>query len=148
MSEEDRSAFSQSDFIMDHVLQIWHHLFHVISPDTFCMSSMVPNLFVTTNNTAIKSAVNSIRRLTNDKLFEGIDMFLVPILKSGHYYLYAINLAKNEGYVIDGYNGDSCYEECKKDYMQRALALIILCQKLDNKIPEFKANIPKRFSSN
>ena len=29
--------------------------------------------------------------------------------------------------------------------MQRALALIILCQKLDNKIPEFKANIPKTF---
>ena len=29
--------------------------------------------------------------------------------------------------------------------MQRALTLIILCQKLDNKIPEFKANIPKTF---
>ena len=29
--------------------------------------------------------------------------------------------------------------------MQRILAIIILCQKLDNKIPEFKANIPKTF---
>ena len=74
------------------------------------MNSMVPNFFLTTNNTAIKSALNSIHRLTNDELFEGIDMFLVPILNSEHYYLCVINLAKNEGYVIDGYNGDSCYE--------------------------------------
>ena len=47
----------------------------------------VPNLFVATNNTAIKSAVISICRLTNEELFEGIDMFLVPILNSAHYYL-------------------------------------------------------------
>ena len=133
------------DYVMDHVLQIWHHLFHLISPDILCMNSMVPNLFVTTNNTAIKSAVNSIRRLTNDKLFEGIDMFLVPILHGAHYYLCVINMAENEGYVINGYNGDPFFESSKKDYMQRALALIILCQKLDNKIPEFKPNIPKTF---
>ena len=134
-----------SDYIMDHVLQIWHHLFHAISPEILCMNSMVPNLFVTTNNTAIKSAVNSIHRLTNGKLFEGIDMFLVPICNNSHYFLCVINLAKNEGYVIDGLNGDGCYRETKKEYMQRALALIILCQKLDNTIPEFEANIPKSF---
>ena len=29
--------------------------------------------------------------------------------------------------------------------MQHTLALVILCQKLDNKIPELKANIPKTF---
>ena len=29
--------------------------------------------------------------------------------------------------------------------MQRALALIILCQEFDNKIPEFEPNIPKTF---
>ena len=130
---------------MDHVLQIWHHLFHVISQDMFCMNSMVPNLFVTANNTTIKSAVNSIRRQTNDKLFERINVLSVPILNSAHYYLCVINMAENEGYVINGYNGDPFFESSKKDYMQRALALIILCQKLDNKIPEFKPNIPKTF---
>ena len=109
------------------------------------MNSMVPNLFATTNNTAIKLALDSICWLTNDELFEGISIFLEPILNSGHYYLCEINLAKNEGYVLDGYNDDSYYEECKKDYMQCALAYIILCQKLDNKIPEFEANIPKLF---
>ena len=72
-------------------------------------------------------------------------MFLVPICHNLHYYLCVINKAKNEGYVIDGFNSDSLYKGSKKDYMQRALALIILCQKLDNKIPEFKANIPKTF---
>ena len=134
-----------SDYIVDHVLQIWHHLFHEISPEILCMNSMVPNLFVTTDKTAIKSAINSIRRLTNDKLFEGIDMFLVPICHGMHYYLCVINLAKNEGYVIDGMNFDGCYRSNKKEYMQRALALIILCQKLDNKITEFKSNIPTTF---
>ena len=54
----------------------------------------------------------------------------------------------SEGYMIDGLNGDGCYRETKKDYMQRALALIILCQKLDSKIPGFKANIPRTFELN
>ena len=69
-----------SGYTMDYVLQILHYLLNVISPDILCMNSMVPNLFVTTNNTAIKSTGNSICRLSNDKLFEGIDMFLVPVL--------------------------------------------------------------------
>ena len=90
-----------TDYIMDLVLQIWHYLFNVISPDTLCMNSMAPNLFVTTNKTAIKSAFNSIRRLTNGKLFEGIDIFLVPILNNFYYHPCVMNLAKNEGYVID-----------------------------------------------
>ena len=55
-------------------------------------------------------------------------------------------MAKNEGYVIDGFNSDSSYKGIKKEYIQRALALIILRQKLYNKVPEFKANIPKTFS--
>ena len=38
-----------SNYILDHVLQIWHHLFHTISPYMLCMNSMVPNLFITTN---------------------------------------------------------------------------------------------------
>ena len=73
------------------------------------------NLFVTTNNTVIKSAVNSIRGLTNDKFFEGIDMFLVSVLNNVHYYLCVIILAKNEGYVIDGFNRDSCYKEAREN---------------------------------
>ena len=51
--------------------------------------------------------------------------------------------SKNEEYIIDGVNSDSLYRGSKKEFMQRALALIILCQKLDKKIPEFKANILK-----
>ena len=109
------------------------------------MNSMVPNLFVTTNKTAIKSDVNSILRLINDKLFEGIDMFLVPVLNYFHYKLCVINLAKNEGYVIDGVDMESCYTGNKKEYMQRALGLIILCQKFGNLIPKFDTNIPKTF---
>ena len=94
------------------------------------MNLMVLNLFVTTNVTAIKSAVNSIRRLTNGNLFEGISMFLVPICDQFHYYLWELNLAKNERYIIDGFNMDSGYKSMMKEYMQRALALIIFCQKL------------------
>ena len=84
------------------------------TPDILCMKSMVPNLFETTNNTAIKSAVNSIRRLTNDKSFEGIDMLLVPIYHIRHYWLCVINFAKNDGYVIDGFNADYLYGGRKK----------------------------------
>ena len=47
--------------------------------------------------------------------------------------------------MSDGFNGDGCYRGTKKEYMQRALALIILYQKLDIKIPEFEFNIPKIF---
>ena len=131
---------------MDHVLQIWHYLFNVISLDILCMNSMVPNLFATTNVTAIKSAVNSIRRLTNDTLFEGIDMFLVPVCDNFYDYLLCVmNMAKIEGYVIDGFNMESGYKGKKKEHMQRVLTLIILCQKLGNRLPEFKANIPKLY---
>ena len=35
--------------------------------------------------------------------------------------------------------------QARKKYMQRTLAIIILWQKLDNKIPEFKPNVPKTF---
>ena len=81
-------------------------LINTISPEILCMNSMVLNIFVTTNNTAIKSAINSIRRLTNEKVFEEIDMLLVPVLNHFHYYLYVISLAKNKGYVIDRFNMD------------------------------------------
>ena len=72
-------------------------------------------------------------------------MFLVPVYGQFHYYLCVINMAKNEGYVINGFNQDSCYKGNKKEYIQCALALIILCQKLGNRIPEFKPNTPKTF---
>ena len=62
-----------------------------------------------------------------------------------HYFLCVINLAKNEGYVIDVFNLDMYYKRSKKEYIQHALALIILCQKLGNTIPEFKPNTPKTF---
>ena len=76
-----------------------------------CMNSMVPSLFITTNVTAIKSVVNSISRLTNGELFEGINMFLVLIYDNKHYYLCVMNLAKNEGNKIDGFNMDTYWQE-------------------------------------
>ena len=71
-------------------------------------------------------------------------MFLAPICANNHYYLVVINFTRNEGYVIDGLNGDQAYEEEKKTYMLRALALVLICQQL--KIPNLDFNVPAPFN--
>ena len=66
-------------------------------------------------------------------------MFLVLICAHTYYYLVVIKLAKNEGYVIDELNDNQAYEEEKKTYMLRALALVLICQQLQ--IPNFNFNV-------
>ena len=78
------------------------------------MNLMVPSLFVTSDVASITSVVNSIHRLTNGLLFKGINMILMPICNHGHYFLCVIDLAKNEGYIIDGFNMDTFYTGNKK----------------------------------
>ena len=119
-----------NDYIVDHMLKIWDHLFHKHSPSILCMNSKVPNLFMTKDTVSIQTTITSLHRLSKGKLFKGIDMFLCPICDGNHYYLLVINLAKNEGYVIDGNNCDQAYTNEKRTYMQRALALLLLCQEL------------------
>ena len=65
------------------------------------MNSMVANLFVSMDVIAIKSAVNSIHRLTNGQLFKGIDIFLASTCNHGHYFLYVVNLAKSDTKLMD-----------------------------------------------
>ena len=74
----------------------------------------VLNLFMTKDTVSIQTTITSLHRLTKGKLFKGIDMFLCPICDGNHYYLLVINLAKNEGYIIDGNNCDQAYAEQKR----------------------------------
>ena len=78
--------------------------------------------------------------------FKGIDIFLCPICQYEHYYLVIINLAKNEGYVIDGLNRNTedDHKETKLTYMKRALSLLVLCQKLKSK--HYNFNVPSTFN--
>ena len=133
-----------NDYVVDHVLKIWAHLFNKHSPSILCMNSKVPNLFITQDNVSIQTTITSLSRLTNGKFFKGINMFLVPICDKLHYYLVVINFTKNEGYVIDGLNCDQAYEEEKRTYMLRALALVLICQQL--KIPNLDFNVPTSFN--
>ena len=133
-----------NDYVMDHILKIWAHLFHQHSPSILCMNSKVPNLFITQENVSIQTTITSLSRLTNGKFFKGINMFLAPICANNHYYLVVINLTRNEGYVIDGLNEDQAYEEEKKTYMLRALALVLICQQLQ--IPNLDFNVPASFN--
>ena len=55
-----------------------------------------------------------------------------------------INLTNNDGYVIDGLNCDQTYEDEKRTHIQRALALVLICQRL--KIPNFDFNVPTSFN--
>ena len=73
-------------------------------------------------------------------------MILVPICANDHYYLVVINFTKNEGYVIYGLNRDQAYEEEKRTYMQRAQAIVLICQKL--KILNFDFNVPTSLNVN
>ena len=97
------------------------------------MNSNVLNLFITQENVSIQTTITSLSRLTNGKFFKGICMFLASICAYLHFYLVVINYTKNEGYVIDGLNCDQAYEEEKRTYMLKALALGLICQQL--KIP-------------
>ena len=133
-----------NDYIVDHMLKIWDHLFHEHSPSILCMNSTVPNLFMTKDTVSIQTTITSLHRLTKGKLFKGIDMFLYPICDGHHYYLRVINLAKIEGYVIDGNDCDQAYINEKLTCIQRALALLLLCQEL--KIPDFNFNVPSSFN--
>ena len=49
-----------------------------------------------------------------------------------------INFTKDEDYVIDELNRDQAYEGAKRTYIQRVLALVLICQRL--KIPNFNFN--------
>ena len=80
----------------------------------------------------------------NVKFFKDINIFLDPIFADNHYYLIVINLTKNKGYVIDGLNQDQVYEDKKKIYMQRALALLLIYQQL--KIPNFEFHVPTSYN--
>ena len=102
-----------NDYIMDSVLKVWQYLFQEIAPEILCLSSLVPNLFLN-KEVSMKSVVNSLHCLTNGQYFKGIEMFLVPICEGDHYYLCVINIAKNEAYVIDGFNEDQYYKKEKK----------------------------------
>ena len=44
---------------------------------------------------------------------------------------------KNESNIIDGLNEDQVYEDKKKTYMKRALALVLICQLLQISDSEF-----------
>ena len=68
------------------------------------MNSKVPNLLITNTNVMIKSTITSLYRLTNGTFFKDINVFLIPICADNHYYLIVINIAKMNGYVIDGLN--------------------------------------------
>ena len=78
--------------------------------------------------------------------FKGINIFLCPICDGKHYYLVIINLAKNEGYVIDGLNRNKEDEDKKRKlkYIQRALTLLVLCQEIN--IKGFDFNMPSSFN--
>ena len=52
------------DYVVDHVLKIWNHLFHEHSPSILCMNSKVPNLFITQDNVSIQTSIASLSRLT------------------------------------------------------------------------------------
>ena len=123
---------------MDHVLKMWAHLFHEQFPSILCMNSKVLNLFITQDNMSIHTVITHLSRLSNEKFFKGINMFLAPICAHHHYCFVVINLTKNEGYVIDGLNRDQIFRDVKRTYMQRALALVFIYQKL--KIPNFDLN--------
>ena len=71
-------------------------------------------------------------------------MFLALVCTHGHYFLVVINFTKNEDYVIDGLNRDQTYEDEKRRYMQRVLALGLFYQRL--KIPKFDFNVPTLFN--
>ena len=128
------------DYVVDHILKIWAHLFYQYSPSILCMNSKVPNLFITQDNVSIQTTFTSLSRLRNGKFFKDINMFLAPICTHHHYNLVVMNFTKNEGYIIDGFDGDQAYEEENKTYIQRALALVLICQRL--KIPNFYFNVP------
>ena len=138
------TCFLLNDYVMDHVLKIWAHLFYKYSPSILCMNSKVPNLFITQKNVSIQTTITPLSRLTNEKFFKGINMFLAPICINFHYYLVVLNFTRNEGYIIDGLNYDQPYEEEKKTYMLRALALVLICQQL--KIPNLDFNVPASFN--
>ena len=104
-----------NDHDVDHILKIWNHLFHKHSPSILCMSSQVPNLFITEDTVNIQSTIASLHKLTKGMFFKGIDIFLCPICQYEHYYLVIINLAKNEGYVIDGLNRNTEDEHKKQN---------------------------------
>ena len=59
-------------------------------------------------------------------------------------YLVAINFTRNEGYIIDGLNGDQAYEEENKTCMLRASTLVLICQQLQ--IPNLDFNVPESFN--
>jgi len=135
-----------NDHVVDHILKIWNHLFHKHSPSILCMNSIVPNLFMTGQTVSIKSTILSLHKLTEGMFFKGIDMFLCPICQGIHYYLVIINLAKNEGYVIDGLNRNKEDEdkERKLTYIHRALTLLHLCQEIN--IKGYNFNMPSKFN--
>ena len=108
------------------------------------MSSQVPNLFITKKTVSIKPTIASLHKLTKGMFFKGIDIFLCPICQYEHYYLVIINLAKNEGYVIDGLNQKDDNKDTKLTYIHRALTLLVLCQEI--KIKDFNFNIPSKFN--
>ena len=108
------------------------------------MNSKVPNLFLTQDNMSIQTIITSLSRLTNEKLFKDINMFLALIYVHGHYYLVVINLTKNEGHLIDALNRDQAYEDKKRSYMQRVLALVLIYQR--PKIPNIDFNIATSFN--
>ena len=71
-------------------------------------------------------------------------MLLCSICHENHYYVLVINLANNEGYVIDGLNYNQTYAAQKQTYMHRVLASPVLCQKLQ--IKDFNFNVPSSFN--
>ena len=55
-----------------------------------------------------------------------------------------INFTKNESHIIDGLNHNQTYDEEKRTYMQRALDLVLICQRL--KSPNFDFNVMTSFN--
>ena len=81
-----------NDYVMDHILKIWAHLFYQHSPSILCMNFKVPNLFITQDNVSIQTTIISLSRLSKGKIFKGgINIFLTPTCANLHYYIVAIN---------------------------------------------------------
>ena len=49
-----------NDFVVDHGLKIWAHLFNKHSPSILCMNSKISNLFITQENMSIQTTITSL----------------------------------------------------------------------------------------
>ena len=119
-------------------------LFYQHSQSILCMNTKLPNRFITQDNVSIQTTITFPSRRMSGKFFKGINVFLAPIYAHVRHYLVVINFAKNEGYFIDGLNRDHAYEEGKRTYMLRALALVLISQK--RKIPNLDFNVLTSFN--